>query len=194
MGYFSTKDLEIVLQHLGKKYDDIHLFGFSVGANLIQNYLTDLWALKEEKQAEADGKPLNTPKRPYFRDVVDLDMEPKLASAVCISPIYHFQTSCKLISSKPWINPVLCQKFFSYLNSNMAHDEFKTALDTHKISPVDLKKGKKTFLQLNQAIIQAVLKEEDGDKAFDLVSPRVDLQKVQTKMLCISSLDDIIVE
>ncbi len=183
-----------MLHHLGQKYEDIHLFGFSVGANLIQNYLTDLWELRREKEAETGGNPLSSSKRPYFRDIEHHDMESKIASAVCISPIYHFQTSCKLISSKPWINPVLCQKFFSYLEYNLAFEEFRTALDTHKIIPSDLRKAKKNFLELNQAIIQAVLKEEDGNKAFDLVSPSVDLQNIKTKMLCISSLDDIIVE
>jgi predicted alpha/beta-fold hydrolase len=214
LGYWNVKDLEMALQHLAKEYDDIHLVGFSVGANLIQTYLTDVWDLSKEselhkktllkmKSENSDYNHISMKQllekyklktdRPFFRDVEDTSIISKICSSVCVSPIYHFQTTCNLISSKPWVNPVLNGKFFSYLDYNLQFDEFKSALSKANIDPADLKKIK-SFTQLNQAIIQGAMNENDPQRAFDQISPWAHLKNMRTKMLCISSLDDPIVD
>lgn len=198
LGYWSSKDLEYVLTHLAKDHSDIHLLGFSVGANLIQNFLTDLWDCRREQtalsQAAAQGltSPIFTP-RPYTRDVTNTALLDSIVSTVSISPIYHFQTTCNIISAKAWINPVLNLKLFNCIEANLPYEDFKRAMKEHDLSLEGLKKLK-TFTELNQTVIQACLREPDPQKAFDLISPWQHLDQVHTKMLCISSLDDIIVE
>lgn len=197
LGYFSTKDLELVLQHLKDEYADIHLLGFSVGGNLIQNLLTDLWDVKrelEEEEVKADGAQNRLKKkRPYTRDVKDVELLDQIVSSACISPIYHFETACKRISSKPWLNPVLNLKFFDYIKSNLAHEDFRKAMERKSIDLNELKKLK-TFRELNSYIIRKGLNVSDETEAFDLISPWQHLDQMYTPMCCISSSDDILVD
>lgn len=214
LGYWNTRDLEIVLQNLAAEYDDIHLMGFSVGANLIQTYLTDIWDRKREVEKHQQWIPTMTEKRdefriqtiqelmkkhrfksdrPYFRDVTDIKLVDKICSAVCISPIYRFQTTCDLISSKPWVDPILCRKFFAYVRYNMQFEEFRAIGAELGISVKSLKKLK-NFTDMNRYILQGAMDEPDPQRAFDLISPCQHLNKMNTRMLCISSLDDPIVD
>lgn len=103
-----------------------------------------------QQDDQTEGKPKV---RCYLRDVDDTEILSKIRSTVCISPIYHFQTSCKLISSKAWLNPVLSMKFFNYIEYNSNFDDFNAAIKEAGINVQTLKKEKKTFHDLNQAII-----------------------------------------
>lgn len=196
LGYFNIVDLEIVIQEMRKEYDEIHLLGYSVGANLIQNYLTELWNLKNaEEDLKANPNSSSPPAlNPlYCKEISDLSLSCVIKSAVCISPIYHFKTTADIISSKPWINVVLNTKFMNYMKANIQYPDFKAAMESVDIKRAELEK-QLTFTDLNGFILKKVFAEEDQSKAFEMASPVFDLKHVKTPILCISSLDDIIVE
>lgn len=215
LGYWNTRDLEIVLKELSKEYDDIHLIGFSIGANLLQTYLSDIWDhkreiakyelksvsfssneqvnFKPEFSSQPGQKSSQQQARPSIRDVSDISIIDKICSSVCISPIYHFESSSKLISSKRWVDPVLKSKLDSYIKYNMQFEDFKNATRKAGITEDKIKKMS-NFKELSQFVIQAVLNEPDTSRALNAVSPLQHLRDMNTRMLCISSLDDPIVD
>lgn len=190
LGYWNACDLEAVLIHLSKTYSDIHLLGFSVGANLLQTFLTDLW----DKQRETQNPDIFSPKwRPYTRNVQHTELLSRIVSSACVSPIYNFEATCQNISSKAWLNPVLNSKYYSIIDKNIQFDEFKHALDHNRFDLQELKKLK-TFRELNGYLIRKGLRMHDVDVALEAISPWQNLAQVNTPVLCISALDDVLVD
>ena len=190
LGYWNIRDLEAVILHLSKTYSDIHLLGFSVGANLLQTFLSDMW----DKKRETENPEIFSAKwRPYTRNVDKIELLDRIVSSACVSPIYNFEATCRNISSKAWLNPVLNSKYMSIIEKNIQYDEFKMALDKNSFDLQELKKLK-TFRELNGYLIRKGLRMHDMDEALEVISPWQNLANVHTPMLCISSLDDVLVD
>jgi predicted alpha/beta-fold hydrolase len=190
LGYWNVIDLEAVLTHLSKSYSNIHLLGFSVGANLLQTFLSDMW----DKKRETENPEIFSPKwRPYTRKVENIQLLNHIVSSACISPIYNFDATCRNISTKAWLNPVLNSKYFAIIEKNIQYEEFKAALKQNQFDLDEIKKLK-TFRELNGYLIRKGLRMHDVDEALEVISPWQNLANVQTPIMCISSLDDILVD
>lgn len=190
LGYWNTRDLEAVLLHLSKTYSDIHLLGFSVGANLLQTFLTDMW----DKKRETENPDIFSPKwRPYTRNVERIELLDRIVSSACVSPIYNFEATCQNISSKAWLNTVLNSKYYSIIDKNIQYAQFKEALEVNRFDLLELKKLK-TFRELNGYLIRKGLRMHDVDVALEAISPWQNLSQVHTPVMCISALDDVLVD